>query len=149
MALAVDLGLLVLLTGALIRLGGVPSGVAQPAGLAAFAAYYVVTHRLWGKTLGKRLLRLRIQGTTHPITVPGLALRFTVELWGPLAAALLFGPRLGPHIAMALAAGQVKLQALAVAWLGGFLFACFDVHRQALHDRAARTRVVYELRPRA
>jgi hypothetical protein len=34
---------------------------------------------------------------------------------------------------------------LGIPWLAGFLFAFFDEDRQALHDRAARTRVVYEL----
>jgi uncharacterized RDD family membrane protein YckC len=35
---------------------------------------------------------------------------------------------------------------VAVPWLGGFLFALVDRDRQALHDRAARTRVIYEVR---
>jgi uncharacterized RDD family membrane protein YckC len=35
---------------------------------------------------------------------------------------------------------------VAVPWLGGFLFALVDKDRQTLHDRAARTRVIYEVR---
>jgi uncharacterized RDD family membrane protein YckC len=35
---------------------------------------------------------------------------------------------------------------VAIPWLAGFLFALVDRDRQALHDRAARTRVIYEAR---
>ena len=35
---------------------------------------------------------------------------------------------------------------VAVPWLAGFLFALVDRDRQTLHDRAARTRVIYEIR---
>jgi uncharacterized RDD family membrane protein YckC len=113
------------------------------AGVLLFAAYYIVAHRLWGQTVGKRLLRLRIQGTTRPVKVPGLALRFAVELWAPLAAGLVLALQGTEPAAVA-----SKLQALAVLWLAGIFFAFFDGHRQTLHDRAAHTRVVYELRPR-
>ena len=47
--------------------------------LALFGTYYIVTHRLWGKTLGKRLLGLHVVGTTRRVRVPGLLLRFVVE----------------------------------------------------------------------
>jgi uncharacterized RDD family membrane protein YckC len=35
---------------------------------------------------------------------------------------------------------------VAVPWLAGFFFAIVDRDRQTLHDRAARTRVIYEVR---
>ncbi len=35
---------------------------------------------------------------------------------------------------------------LAIPWLAGLVFAFVDDNRMALHDRAAQTRVVYELR---
>jgi uncharacterized RDD family membrane protein YckC len=35
---------------------------------------------------------------------------------------------------------------VAIPWLAGFLFALVDRDRQTLHDRAARTRVIYEAR---
>jgi hypothetical protein len=38
---------------------------------------------------------------------------------------------------------------LAIPWLGGFVAALFDENRQALHDRVARTRVVYSMREMA
>ena len=34
---------------------------------------------------------------------------------------------------------------VAIPWLAGFLFAVFDRDRQAPHDRAAHTRVIYEI----
>ena len=35
---------------------------------------------------------------------------------------------------------------VAIPWLAGFVFALVDRDRQTLHDRAARTRVIYEAR---
>jgi uncharacterized RDD family membrane protein YckC len=134
MALAVDLSLLVLVAQFLVKVVAMPGRLAHQLALCAFAVYYVATHRLWGKTLGKRLLGLRLQGTTRPIRAGGLLLRFVVELWGPVMAVMMVNL-------------QLAATDLAVPWLASFLFAVFDGHRQALHDRAACTRVVYELGP--
>ncbi len=139
--------------------------------LALFATYYVVTHRLWGKTLGKRLLGLRVVGTTRRVRVPGLLLRFAVEFWGPLAALAIISLQigavtdlvavkdqvigsLGPSpmplwdrgVDVLLRAMLVPNSIVAIPWLAGFLFALVDRERQTLHDRAARTRVIYETR---
>jgi len=166
MALIVDMMLLALVGEGLANGLALPVRVAHPVALAVFAVYYIVCHRMWGKTLGKRLLGLRIQGTKRAVNVPGLALRFAVEFWGPLTAAVMINLQLGAAIetsAIGEAMGadlpvlpesaQALLNAvlipnlmLAVPWLAGFLFAFIDEDRQALHDRAARTRVVYELR---
>jgi uncharacterized RDD family membrane protein YckC len=170
MALLVDLVLLAisgeLLAGAL----EIPTRVAHQAALVFFAAYYVASHRLWGKTLGKRMLGLRIQGTKRAVSVPGLALRFIVEFWGPLTAAVMINLQIGAatdlesvkssletlvglsELPVVNDSAEALLRTvlvpnlmLAIPWLAGFLFALFDDDRQALHDRAARTRVVYEL----
>jgi hypothetical protein len=85
-----------------------------------------------------------------------------VEFWGPITAAVMINPQLGavldpssvgvelpvlPNGAQALLnAVLIPNLMLAVPWLAGFLFAYIDDERQALHDHAARTRVVYELR---
>ena len=37
---------------------------------------------------------------------------------------------------------------VAIPWLAGFLFALFDHDRQALYDRVAHTRVIYEIHER-
>jgi hypothetical protein len=117
------------------------------------------------------MVGLRIQGTKRAVSVAGLALRFVVEFWGPLTAAVMinlqlgaatdlqfFSSRIGSAVGMdelpVLHEGaQTLLNAvlmpnlmLAIPWLAGFLFAFVDDNRMALHDRAARTRVIYELR---
>lgn len=139
--------------------------------LVLFGTYYLVTQRLWGKTLGKRLLGLHIVGTTRRVRLPGLLLRFAVEFWGPLAALVMIRLQVGAvtdlleakHRLMGAVAESpmplldrgvdvllrtmlVPNLVVAVPWLAGFLFALVDRDRQTLHDRAARTRVIYEAR---
>jgi uncharacterized RDD family membrane protein YckC len=139
--------------------------------LVLFGAYYVVAHRLWGKTLGKRLLGLHIVGTTRRVRVPGLLLRFMVQFWGPLVALLMISLQIGAvtdlvgvknRLIGAVGASPMPIWdsgldvllrtmlvpnlVVAIPWLAGFLFALVDRDRQALHDRAARTRVIYEVR---
>ena len=138
--------------------------------LLVFSSYYVVAHRLWGKTLGKRLLGLHVVGTTRRVRLPGLLLRFAVEFWGPLAALAMISLQIGAVTDMvevknrligAVGASpmpiwdrsvDVLLRAMlvpnfivAVPWLAGFLFALVDRNRQTLHDHAARTRVIYDV----
>jgi uncharacterized RDD family membrane protein YckC len=138
--------------------------------LVLFGVYYVVTHRLWGKTLGKRLLGLRIVGTTRRVRVPGLLLRFVVEFWGPLVALVMISLQLGAvtdlvglknRLIGAVGASPMPIWdsgvnlflrgmlvpnlVVAIPWLAGFLFALLDRDRQALHDRAGRTQVIYEM----
>jgi uncharacterized RDD family membrane protein YckC len=152
---------------------GLSQHAAAPIWLLLFAAYYVLAHRLWGKTMGKRLLGLRIVGTTRPVRVSNLLLRFAVEFWGPLVALAIIGLQWGAavdlgsakdHVAGAAAGASVPswdwstgavLRMLlvpnlivAIPWLAGFLYALFDHDRQAPHDRAARTRVIYEIHER-
>jgi len=139
--------------------------------LLLFGAYYLVTQRLWGKTLGKRLLGLHIVGTTRRVRLPGLLLRFAVEFWGPLAALVMIRLQAGAvtdlleaknHLIAAVGASRMPIWdrsvdlllrtmlvpnlVVAVPWLAGFLFALVDKDRQTLHDLAARTRVIYEAR---
>jgi uncharacterized RDD family membrane protein YckC len=139
--------------------------------LVLFGTYYLVTHRLWGKTLGKRLLGLHIVGTTRRVRLPGLVLRFAVEFWGPLAALVMIRLQMGAvtdllevknrligavgaspmpiwdrSVDVLLRTMLVPSLVVAVPWLAGFFFAIVDRDRQTLHDRAARTRVIYEVR---
>jgi len=131
-----------------------------------------VSHRLWGKTVGKRLLGLHVVGTTRRVRVPGLLLRFVVQFWGPLVALTMISLQIGAvtdlvevkkrlidavgaspmpiwdrSLDVVLRTMLVPNLIVAVPWLAGFLFALVDRDRQTLHDRAARTRVLYE--PRA
>jgi uncharacterized RDD family membrane protein YckC len=133
-----------------------------------FAVYYIMAHRLWQRTFGKRLLGLRIQGTTKAITVPRLMVRFVVEFWGPIAAVIMISLQIGAVSNLSTVKSQITgalgfsgipvvdaathgvLQTVlvpnlivAIPWLAGFLFAFFDDERRAVHDRAAHTKVVY------
>jgi uncharacterized RDD family membrane protein YckC len=172
MALAVDLTVMAIVSQVLAGLFQLTQGLANQVGLAAFGVYYVVAHRYWGMTLGKRLMRLRIQGTTRAVSLMGLVIRFLVEFWGPITAAVMLNLQLGAatdleafktylvdvvglrEVPILDFASQAVLKTvlipnlvLALLWLAGFAFALFDDHRQALHDRAARTRIIYEMRP--
>jgi uncharacterized RDD family membrane protein YckC len=176
MALVLDLGLYAICAQLLAGLFDLGTRTAHEVAFGLFAAYYVVGHRLWGQSLGKRLFRLRIQGTTRAVSVPGLLLRFLVKFWGPIAALVLWHlhpsatsgaedirlikerlnemigweeiPLLdsGAEDLLALLSGPNL--ALIVPWSAGLLFALFDENRRALHDLFARTRVVYAMRER-
>jgi uncharacterized RDD family membrane protein YckC len=169
-ALAVDL----MLTAPAGQIAAAALAMSQQAAagiwLALFGTYYVVCHRLWGRTVGKRLLGLRIVGTTRRVRVQGLVLRFAITFWGPLVALAVIALQLGAatdldavrdSLAGAVGVRQftpwdrgteailrmflVPNLMVAIPWLGGFLFALLDRDRQALHDRAARTRVIFEI----
>jgi tRNA A-37 threonylcarbamoyl transferase component Bud32/uncharacterized RDD family membrane protein YckC len=133
-----------------------------------FAAYSIVTHRLWGQTLGKRLLGLQLVGTTRRITVPRLLLRFVVQFWGPLAALLAISLQWGAgrdllavkdHLTQLgglhplwdrtleslLRTVLIPNLVVVLPWLAGFVFGIVDHDRQTLHDRAAHTRVLFHV----
>jgi uncharacterized RDD family membrane protein YckC len=139
--------------------------------LVLFGTYYVLTQRLWGQTLGKRLLGLRVVGTTRRVRVPGLILRFVVQFWGPLAALAIISLQVGAvtdllelkgrvvgafgatplplwdrSVRVLLRTMLVPNSIVGIPWLASFLFALIDRDRQTLHDRAGRTRVIYEAR---
>jgi uncharacterized RDD family membrane protein YckC/tRNA A-37 threonylcarbamoyl transferase component Bud32 len=176
MAATVDVTLFALLAQIAIGVFGLTVTHAFELAFGAFALYYVLAHRFGSQTLGKRLFRMRIQGTTRPVSTLGLVLRFAVEFWGPIAALLLWqmepeqsGPRgateiravkerinefLGWEEVPLLDKGAEELLALvtganlvvALPWIAGLLLALFDDNRRALHDLFARTRVVYAMR---
>jgi uncharacterized RDD family membrane protein YckC len=173
MAQAVDLGMFAVL-GHLIGLTTpISTQTTYEITFALFGIYYVVGHRLWGQTLGKRLFRLRLQGIGRAVTVPRLILRFLAKFWGPVAAVLMVHFSLGwPHgaadvhivkerVNRLLGWGEIPFLdtnveelvrlfwgpnlALAIPWMIGLLFPLFDRDRRALHDLFAHTRVVYSL----
>ncbi len=168
MALAVDLTVLAIFGQIIAGLSPLSQVVANQFGMVLFGLYCVIAHKRWKRTLGKQLLGLRLQGTHRSLTWGSLTARFLVEFWGPIVATLMINLQLGAatdleavkeRLTGVLGVDEIpivddSLQALlktvlvpnlmlAVPWLGGFLFALFDDKRQALHDRAARTRVVY------
>jgi uncharacterized RDD family membrane protein YckC len=170
-ALAIDLMLFAPLGQILAAALGWSQEGATQISLLLFGSYYIVAHRLWGKTVGKRLLGLHVVGTTRRVRVPGLILRFAVEFWGPLVAMAMISLQVGAvtdlvdvknRLIGAVGAGPLPLwdhgmdvllrtmlvpnAIVALPWLAGFLFALVDRDRQTLHDLAARTRVIYEIR---
>jgi uncharacterized RDD family membrane protein YckC len=169
-ALAVDVMITAPLGQVVVAALRLSQRAAAPIWLVLFGIYYVLCHRLWGKTLGKRLLGLRIVGTTRAVRVSNLVLRFAVEFWGPLVALAIISLQWAAavdlesakhQLAGAVAGAEAPLWdrgtaallrmllvpniIVAIPWLGSFLFALFDHDRRALHDRTASTRVIYEI----
>jgi eukaryotic-like serine/threonine-protein kinase len=170
-ALVVDVMITAPLGQVVVAAFSLSQRAAAPIWLVLFGTYYVLSHRLWGKTLGKRLLGLRIVGTTRAVRASNLLLRFAVEFWGPLVALAIISLQWAAAVdlesaklASAVAGAEAPLwnrgtEALlrmllvpnlivAIPWLAGFLFALFDRDRRALHDRTASTRVIYEIQAR-
>lgn len=87
-------------------------------GLAIFATYHVVQWSVWGQTIGKKLMRIKI--TSPDGGVPGLG-RSLLRM-------------LGYFFSLAIA-----------GW--GFLMVALDRHHQGLHDKVAETFVVPERPP--
>jgi eukaryotic-like serine/threonine-protein kinase len=174
MAQLVDLGVFAVFGHLLGLLLTLSMQAAYEITFALFGLYTVLGHRQWGQTLGKRLFRLRIQGTNRAVTVPRLALRFLLKFWGPLVAMLMVHLGLDltvgsadvrtvkEHVNRLLGWGEIPFLdtnvedlvrlfwgpnlGLAIPWMAGFLFAFFDPNRRALHDLIAHTRVVYSMR---
>jgi uncharacterized RDD family membrane protein YckC len=177
MAIGIDLALFGLVSQLLAGMFLLSQRVAHQTSFALFGLYTVLSHRYFARTLGKRLFGLRLQGTTRAMTTPSLALRFLVAFWGPITALVMISLQVGAlPTTTDLAAVKDHLQGLvgvealpvidagtnpvlrtllvpnlilAIPWLGGFVAALFDENRQALHDRVARTRVVYSMREMA
>jgi uncharacterized RDD family membrane protein YckC len=174
MAQLVDLGLAAIFGHVLGLATALSMQAAYEITFALFGLYTVLSHHRWGQTLGKRLFRLRIQGTNRPVTTPRLAVRFLVKFWGPVAAMLMlhlsllwpFGGAdvrtVKDEVNRILGWGEIPFLdtgvedlvrlfwgpniALAIPWMAGLLFAVFDQNRRALHDLIAHTRVVYSMR---
>jgi uncharacterized RDD family membrane protein YckC len=123
----------------------------------AAALYFIVCHRLLGRTLGKRILRLRVTDRAGgKLTWRASVVRFFASSWGLLAWTLLAGViytlhrndhvvftisrltwrQLGiPLLYTALAA------VIFMAYLGGFLLAVFHPQKRTLHDLLAGSEV--------
>ena len=89
-------------------------------GLLLFSAYHIVQWTVWGTTLGKHIMNIRVVGAN--------------------------GQRLGFTRALVRMLGYFF--SLSIGGLGGFLMIAFDPRRQGLHDKLADTYVV-PFNPRA
>ncbi len=83
-------------------------------GLLLFSAYHIVQWTIWGTTLGKHIMSIRVVGAN--------------------------GQRLGFTRALVRMLGYFF--SLSIGGLGGFLMIAFDPRRQALHDKLADTYAV-------
>jgi uncharacterized RDD family membrane protein YckC/predicted Ser/Thr protein kinase len=127
--------------------------------LPLWPAYFIVMHRLFGQTLGKRVLRLQL--TSHKGERPSwkmASLRFLYAAWAPLAwsIAAVIVYFVHRHDAISFQLSSLKARQLVepllyvglsalllLGWLSGFLVAAFHPRKQALHDLLAGTEVTY------
>ncbi|MCC7536244.1 MAG: protein kinase, partial [Deltaproteobacteria bacterium] len=133
-----------------------------PLGILIHVAYLVIGHRVFGQTLGKYAVKVRVMRADGSRISWGRALvRTLVSLWMPGLAAAAVAVLQGPMALYSTVdrgmpddAGQVQslLVTNAVAygfhfliWAAGFLVALFDPKKRALHDFAADTVVVHHL----
>jgi uncharacterized RDD family membrane protein YckC len=92
-------------------------------------AYYWVQHALWGATLGKRVLGMRVVSASDRsrISARTAGIRAVIFLVGPAACLLLPSP--------------INLLGGAI-WLADTAMTLFDARAQCLHDRLAGTIVI-------
>lgn len=104
--------------------------VAESVGLAALVLVYdTVLHARWGRTLGKRLVGVRVVTVAGEAVPPGRALLRAAAFALPMATR--------PVPVLGLVAG--------LGWVAGVsLILRADQERRALHDRLAGTMVVTE-----
>ncbi len=123
------------------------------------AAYFIVAHKLWGRTPGKWLMSIQVTGRSgDPLTWKESVLRFLAFAWGPLAwsllATIIYFVHRNDHIAFTLSRMNWRQAALPlfyasvsalvfVLYLGGFLLAAFHPKKYALHDFLVGTQVGY------
>jgi uncharacterized RDD family membrane protein YckC len=146
LALAVDL---VPIAAAAVLVG--------PWALLVAAVYFVLNHRLSGRTIGKMLMRLRVTDFDgRPVDWKPALVRFGVFAWGFLAWGILAGViyLVHRHDRVTFTIAHLTWRQLGVpllygglaalifmAYLGGFLLVAFHPQRRALHDVVARTEV--------
>jgi uncharacterized RDD family membrane protein YckC len=145
-ALALDLAPLALLA---LFLG--------PWTFAVAALYFILAHRLLGRTLGKALLGLQVtddQGKR--LGWKASVIRFAASAWGfgawAALGAIIYIVHRQDRVVFQMSRLTLRQLALPIlytslaagifiAYLGGFLLAAFHPRRQALHDLAAHSRV--------
>jgi uncharacterized RDD family membrane protein YckC len=103
----------------------------QPLQALVVAAYFIVSWRRGGQTLGMRPWRIRVtaRNGARPSLLQACVRAVAAAL--PLSL-LLLAPAWGLHVA---------LWALAAAWVIWFAVALFDSRHRALHDLAAHTEI--------
>jgi uncharacterized RDD family membrane protein YckC len=123
----------------------------------AAAVYFIVCHRLLGRTLGKRLLRLRVTDRAgRKLGWRASVVRFVASSWGLLAwtalGGVVYGLHRNDHVVFQI--GRLTWRQLGLpllytalaaavfmAYLGGFLLAVFHPQKRTLHDLLAGSEV--------
>lgn len=112
-------------------------------GFAIAAIYFIPAHHLWGQTLGKRLLKIRVQALNGgPVSVGAASVRY-VALGVPwFANGVFFAAPNWPNV-LSIAAGVVFASILLIGILGNTYFLLFNrPSRRLIHDLIAGTVVV-------
>jgi uncharacterized RDD family membrane protein YckC len=123
----------------------------------AAALYFIGCHRLFGRTLGKLLLRLRVTDRAGgKLGWRSAVVRFFASSWGLLAwsllAGVIYGLHRNDHVVFQI--GRLTWRQLGLpllytalaavvfmAYLGGFLLAVFHPQKRTLHDLLAGSEV--------
>lgn len=112
-------------------------------GFAIAAIYFIPAHHLWGQTLGKRLMKIRVQALNGgPVSVAAATLRY-VALGVPwFANGVFFAAPNWPNVLL-IAAGVVLASILLIGILGNAYLLLFNrPSRRLIHDLIAGTVVV-------
>jgi uncharacterized RDD family membrane protein YckC len=147
-AFAIDLLLLALtLVASLValpRLAPATGWESAELGFIFFAAYSMVAHKNGGQTVGKQICGVILIEPRQSLSWPRMLARFMVQMWGPIAAAIMIDVELGSDPTLAQIGGQLggALGVLGALWLAGFLVVFSDKKAIALHDHVTGTSVV-------
>ncbi|HEY2901497.1 MAG TPA: RDD family protein [Polyangia bacterium] len=147
-AFGIDLLVLVLMMVAslvlLPRLAPATRWESAELGFIFFAAYSIVAHKNGGQTVGKQICGVILVEPRHSLSWPRMLARFIVQMWGPIAAAILVDVELGTDPTLTQIGGQLggALAVLGALWLASFLVVFTDKKAIALHDHVTGTSVV-------
>jgi uncharacterized RDD family membrane protein YckC len=136
---------------------GVLAWFVGPWAYLAAALYFIVCHRLLGRTLGKRILKLRVTDRSgSKLGWRSSVVRFFASSWGLLAwtllAVVVYTVHRNDHVVFTISRLTWRQLALPLlytavaavifmAYLGGFLLAVFHPQKRTLHDLLAGSEV--------
>lgn len=112
-------------------------------GFAIAAGYFIPAHHLWGQTLGKRLMRIRVQALDgRPVSVTAATIRYAALDVPWFLNGVFFTGSNWPKVLL-IAAGVVLASVLFIGILGNAYLLLFNrPSRRLIHDVLAGTIVV-------
>ena len=147
-AFGIDMLLLALiLVGSVVLLPrGAPTSHWESAqlGLIFFVVYSIFAHTNGGQTVGKQICGVALREPRQKVSWPRMMARVLVQLWGPVAAAVMIDIDLGFDPTLGQITGQMggTLGVIAALWIASFLVILTDKKAVALHDHVTGTTVV-------